>query len=308
MKRRLLKEDEEEVHSKKIKIFDNVENLKSALNETSWKILKLLNKNPHYPTEIAEELDINEQKVYYHIKKLKENNLIKIKEERRTHGGTSKYYEPTSEAYGIELPGKQRKIKNATETIPDHLYNFFKEFIETKTFKGSVVVGDPSEHGPFLTSSRDGHYAIQLGVFLGKHVNLENRFIVKLDTEVKAEGATDRHLILIGGPITNTVTMDINEQLDIQFNWEKSWKIISEKTGQSYREDNIGLIAKKYEDGKARILLSGLDFPGTKSCIIAITQLHDKILGDYDGGEFHKVIKGLDKDGDGKVDDIRVLE
>jgi len=308
MKRKLLKEDENNVYLKDIKIFEDPNNLKSSLNKTAWKILKLLNNKPLYPSKISEELNINEQKTYYHIKKLRENNLIKVEKEEKSHGGTCKYYKPTSKAFGIELPGKERKINSINTQIPDKIYKFFKEFIETGTFKGSIVVGDPSEHGPFLTSSRDGHYAIHLGTFLGKYVTLEKRFIAKLDTEVKAEEATNRHMILIGGPITNTITRDVNDQLKTKFDWENSWKIKSQKTGQTYREDNIGLIAKTYENNKARILISGLDFTGTKSCIIAITQYYQQILKDYKGKEIHKVIKGLDRDGDGKVDDIRILE
>lgn len=308
MKRKLLKEDEKNVYLKDIKIFEDPNNLKSSLNKTAWKILKLLNNKPLYPSKISEELNINEQKTYYHIKKLRENNLIKVEKEEKSHGGTCKYYTPTSKAFGIELPGKERKINSINTQIPDKIYKFFKEFIETGTFKGSIVVGDPSEHGPFLTSSRDGHYAIHLGTFLGKYVTLEKRFIAKLDTEVKAEEATNRHMILIGGPITNTITRDVNDQLKTKFDWENSWKIKSQKTGQTYREDNIGLIAKTYENNKARILISGLDFTGTKSCIIAITQYYQQILKDYKGKEIHKVIKGLDRDGDGKVDDIRILE
>ncbi|KXA88505.1 hypothetical protein AKJ57_06830, partial [candidate division MSBL1 archaeon SCGC-AAA259A05] len=114
---------------------------------------------------------------------------------------------------------------------------------------------------------------------------------------------------LVGGPITNTVSRDLNEKLKVNFDWDKTWKIVSEKTGKEYLGDNLGLIAKIRENGHVWILLSGLDFKGTKTCIIAITQKYEKILRDYEGREeFYRVIRGLDRDGDGKTDDIEILE
>jgi len=160
-----------------------------------------------------------------------------------------------------------------------------------------------------MTASRDGHYAVQLGLFLGGFCDLEERFVVKLDTEVKAEEALDRNLIVIGGPITNTVSRDLNEDLDVRFDWEKTWKIVSDRTGNSYSDENLGLIAKIEKNGHKRILLSGLDFEGTKTCILAATQQPEKVFDGYTRGEeFYRVIKGLDRDGDGKTDDIEILE
>ncbi|MFP4045500.1 MAG: S-layer protein, partial [Candidatus Aenigmatarchaeota archaeon] len=234
---------------------------------------------------------------------------IEVSKKERSRGAICKFYRVKADSFSFSLDESWEKIKLDEVPASDKVRDFFCDFIEDKTFRGSIVVGSPKEHGPFLTSARDGHYAVQLGVFLGDFCDLEKRFIVKLDTEVKAEEAHDRNLVLIGGPIANTVSRDLNEKLDVRFDWEDQWKIVSEKTGREYTGDNIGLIAKVEINGYSRLLLSGLHHKGTKSCIIGLTQYHEQILDDHEPeSDFYRVIRGLDKDGDGKTDTIEVLE
>lgn len=308
MSKMLLKEDERGYKIKKISLLesDEVKNL----GPQTFKILKKLAEKNTYPKKLAEELDIHEQKVYYHIGKLEKAGLVEVQKKEKKGGAQCKFYKPTAEAFGISLTEGWDRIKKRNFEISGKMPSFFSEFIDEEgIFDGSIVVGSPKQHGPFMTSSRDGHYAIQLGIFLGGICNLENRFVVKLDTEVKAEDALDRNLMLVGGPITNTVSRDVNEHLSVGFNWDKTWKIISEMSGNEYRGENLGLIAKIKEDGHERMLFSGLDFKGTKTCIIGITQNPGEILEDYkEEEEFYRVIKGLDRDGDGKTDDIEILE
>ena len=190
------------------------------------------------------------------------------------------------------------------------LRDFLYEFIKDGVFNGSIVVGSPAQHGPFLTTARDGHYAAQLGMFLGKFCSSGNRFVIKLDTELKAEESQNRNLIIIGGPVANMVCADLNEKLKIKFNWDKTWKIVSEKG--EYFEETDGLVAKitnPWDNTKKIILLSGIKFEGTKSCILGLTQKYEKLLKGFSKNrDFYKVIRGLDRDGDGKVDDIKILE
>ena len=43
---------------------------KNLSSDLALKIVKLLVKKPMYPIEIAKELKVHEQKIYYHIKNL----------------------------------------------------------------------------------------------------------------------------------------------------------------------------------------------------------------------------------------------
>lgn len=307
MVEKLLKEEDGKLYVKRMKLLDEGE-LKS-LGPQTVEVLKEVAKERSYPKDLSKKLDMHEQKVYYHIGKLRDAGLVEVYDKRMVGGAQCKFYRPTSEAFGFQLTDDWRRAKMESFDAPEEVLNFFSEFVDGGTFNGSVVVGSPKQHGPFMTSARDGHYAVQLGIFLGNFCSLENRYVVKLDTEVKAEDAVDRHLMLIGGPITNTVSMDLNEDLEVKFDWERTWKIVSGRTGNAYREENIGIVAKVREGDRVRVLLSGLDHKGTKSCIIGVTQQHEKVLEGFEPGEdFYRVIKGLDLDGDGKTDDIEVLE
>jgi predicted transcriptional regulator len=55
---------------KEISILTDSQKLKTMLGSLSWKILTLLSKKEMYPLEVARQLGMHEQKVYYHIRKL----------------------------------------------------------------------------------------------------------------------------------------------------------------------------------------------------------------------------------------------
>ncbi|MFP4116498.1 MAG: S-layer protein [Candidatus Aenigmatarchaeota archaeon] len=304
---KITREDNGNFYSKDIRLLDS--NNAGAVSEKTLEILRSIDEKGTYPKKIAEDLGVHEQKVYYHIEKLKEAGLVEVAKEERRGGALCKFYRPTTDSVGFEINDNWRESRGRKPDVPEGALDFFSEFVSGESFSGSIVVGSPKEHGPFMTASRDGHYAVQLGIFLGGFCNLEERFVVKLDTEVKAEEALDRNLILIGGPITNTVSRELNEELSVRFDWEKTWKIVSDKTGNTYSDENLGLVAKIENNGYQRILLSGLHFEGTKTCILGAIHRSDRVFDDYQRGEeFCRVIKGLDRDGDGKTDDIEILE
>lgn len=289
------------------------------LGDLSWKILTLLSKKEMYPLEIAKHLNMHEQKIYYHIRKLEKAGAITVTREENKKGATAKYYKPAASAFGIEFPGGYRPIQNMCVLgIGDQLQEFFEEFISDGVFDGKIVVGSPQPHGPFKTSARDGHYAAHLALFLGQFARLPSEFAVKLDVDVKAEKEEKNNLILVGGPGTNLLTQEINEYLPINFIMQSSQQgfllggLSSKKTGQVYTSDVTGLIAKivnPWDNTKRIVVLAGNKAVGTKACVIALTNLWQKTLERYNGEDtFAVVIIGFDLDGDGKVDSIEVRE
>lgn len=299
-----------EPQTRGIELVKDPEILKAALNPLAWKILNIMNEKPSYPNEIAKKLKINEQNIYYHIRNLQKSGLIECVGEEKKRGAICKYFVPTAQAFGIELASRST-VKPETSFNPI-LDDFFFEFVRKGVFDGKVIVGAPTPHGPHLTEARDGHYAVHLGFLLGSLCSLEKRFVVALDVDVKAEKKQNRNMILIGGPVTNIISSEVNNKLDTKFVWNNAWQICSSKTKRCYAQENCGLIAKvknPWDKNKSVILLSGLRYNGTKACIIAITQHADKILKDYNKkDDFYRVINGLDRDGDGKIDDIEILE
>jgi DNA-binding transcriptional ArsR family regulator len=320
MEKKLLVQDNGNVQeAKEISIIDDSQKLKMILGSLSWKILTLLSKRELYPIEIAKQLNMHEQKIYYHIRKLAKAGAITVEREEKKKGATAKYYKTVSPAFGIEFPNGYKPIQNlCLLNIERQLQDFFKEFIKDGFFDGKIVVGSPQPHGPFKTSARDGHYAAHLALFLGQVAKMPTEFSVKLDVDVKAEKEEKNNLILVGGPGTNLLTQEINEYLPIKFNMQSSEQgfllggLLSKKTMQVYTSDVSGLIAKivnPWDKTKRIVVLAGNKTVGTKACVLALTNFWKKTLQKYRGEDtFAVVIQGFDLDGDGKVDSIEVNE
>ena len=319
-KKLLLHEENKMQKVKEIMIVKDPQKLKMILNKLSWKILVMLSEKEMYPLEIAKKLNIHEQIIYYHIRKLAKAGAITVVREEEKKGAIAKYYRAVSPAFGIELPQEYRTMKKLSPLgMDEQIQKFFKEFIkEDSTFDGKIVVGSPTPHGPFKTSARDGHYASYLTFFLGQFTMIPEEFAIKLDVDVKAEKEEKNNLILVGGPGTNLLTQELNDYLPIRFNMQPSEQgflfggLVSKKTSTVYTADTVGLIAKianPWNRTKQVMVLAGNKAVGTKACVLALTNFWKKTLKGYKSeGTFATVIQGFDLDGDGKVDSIEVLE
>ena len=305
---------------KEISIVSDSQKLKTILGSLSWKILEILAKKEMYPLEIAKQLGMHEQKIYYHIRKLAKAGAITVTREEKKKGATAKYYKITSQAFGIEFPQGYKPIQNlCAASLDPSIEKFFEEFIDSNgVFDGKIVVGSPQPHGPFKTSSRDGHYAAHLTLFLGQFAKMPVEFAVKLDVDVKVEKEEKTNLILVGGPGTNLLTQEINDYLPIKFIMQSSEQgfllggLSSKKTGAVYTSDVSGVIAKivnPWNSNKRIVVLAGNKAVGTKACVLALTNFWSKTLEKYkDQDTFAVAIHGFDLDGDGKVDSIEVNE
>ena len=319
-KKLLLHEEDREQKVKEIAITKDPQKLKMILNKLSWKILVMLSEEEMYPLEITKRMEIHEQKVYYHIRKLAKAGAIAVVRKEEKKGAIAKYYKPVSSAFGIELPQEYKSIRKLSLlTMDEQIQKFFKEFSKKDgTFEGKIVVGSPTPHGPFKTSARDGHYASYLTFFLGQFVKMPDEFAIKLDVDVKAEKEEKNDLILVGGPGTNALTQEVNENLPIRFNMQASEQgfllggLVSKRTSRVYTADTAGLIAKivnPWDKTKRVIVLAGNKAVGTKACVLALTNFWKKTLKNYHGEDtFATVIQGFDLDSDGKVDSIEILE
>jgi DNA-binding transcriptional ArsR family regulator len=319
-KKLLLQDDGKTQKVKEISIMRDQQKLKMILGKLSWKILSLLAEKEMYPLEVARQLGVHEQKVYYHIRKLAKAGAITVAREEKKKGATAKYYKTVSPAFGIEFPqGYKTMQTHSLLATSEPIQSFFREFVnEDGAFNGKIVVGSPTPHGPFKTSARDGHYAAHLAFFLGQFAKMPQEFAIKLDVDVKAEKEEKNNIILVGGPGTNLLTQEINEYLPVRFNMQSSNEgfllggMVSRKTMRVYTADVAGLIAKianPWDATKRIIVLAGNKGVGTKACVLALANFWKKTLQDYRSeGDFAVVIQGFDLDGDGKVDSVEVLE
>ena len=238
--------------SRDARVADAPDALAAATHPMAWRILVELAKSPDYPSALAKRLRVHEQKVYYHINRLRRGGLLRVVREEQGQGAPAKVLAPSAEAFALVLPGSGRAFSEVAP-LTGSLQAFLGEFGEDGALDAWIVLGAPTPHGPFLTAARDSPYGAHLGLFLGRYFGLRRGLAVKLDTEVKAEGLEKGNLILIGGPVANIISLDLNPHL-------------------------------------------------------AVTDHTDSLLRGYGGGEMYRVVQGLDRDGDGRLDDVNVLE
>src|SRR3990172_13112938 len=152
-KKLLLHDDNGTQRVKEICMMRDAQKLQMMLGKLSWKILALLYERAMYPLEIARELGVHEQLVYYHIRRLAKAGAITVEKEEKKKGATAKYYKTVSPAFGIELPRGYKTIQSLSLlSMDEQIQGFFKEFInENGAFGGKIVVGSPTPHGPFNT-------------------------------------------------------------------------------------------------------------------------------------------------------------
>lgn len=278
--------------------------LKSGGSPLAQTILKLLSKEPLYSHEIAKKLKVHEQKIYYHIRKLEAAGLIQEERRQEVQGGSAKYYTVAAPSFTVLL----KKMKR-TGTI-SNLRGAHKAFLEPFLREGRadflIVIGSPIAHGPEMVQARDGGYAIDLALFLGSFLSEQPEPVVKLDTEF-TEDDWKRNLIIIGGPIVNTVAAHVNKTLPIHF--ENSKTILSELSNERYESDQIGLIVKGENPkakGKNVLFIAGRRQAGTKAAILSFLKHFDELItgNQRDPKVMAHIVEGKDLDSDGIVDDL----
>ena len=302
--------------SKKIMMLDKITDIKILSNNIAWKIIELLSSKAMYPAQVAKELKLYDQTVYYYIRKLAKIGAIEQVGTRLIRGGTARLYSTSSPSFGLELEGNGEKLESSNYTKDEKRKNIphiLKEFYENNSFSGLIVVGAPDPHGPYKSSSRDGHYAVHLSFYLGTlSESYTSGFIVKLDVDAKAEKDIDnRNLILIGGPGTNIVTSEFNRYLQIKFNEDNYWSGLTDQSGRIFNMDNHGLIAKisnPYNKDKKILILAGVRSIGTKASVIALTNYGNKISDNSSSNnQLALVVQGFDMNADGKIDHVDIV-
>ena len=308
MKSYIVKEKDNKLVYSDTLIVDNPASLKIVDHPIRMQILQLLAKEPMYPAELARKLKMHEQKVYYHIKQMTNSGLLEVVEKKEVRGTMAKKMAPKVLNFSFTLSKEWKTLNNLVEKKDDVMVNFLKPFIEDQSFNSNIVVGSPDPHGPHKARARDGHYAIDLALFLGNYSSLRKGFSTKLDVDVILKES--KNLILVGGPVTNLLVSKINDFLPAKFSDKKPWGIISKL--KTYTEESVGLIAKipnPYNPDYKILLLAGIRFIGTKSAVMALTRFSKQVIHRYTGQkEFCAIVQGFDMSGNGKIDNVEILE
>jgi DNA-binding transcriptional ArsR family regulator len=298
--------------AKRVLVSDTPDGFRPASGELGQKILGLLSSGPKYPAEMARSLRAHHQTVYYHIGRLEKAGLISRVRSEQIRGGEANLFALASDGYAVEFPVKGEPIPTLPSSSRSKaLGRFFKEFFNDGEFDGWVVVGSPMQHGKAGTQARDGHYAVQLGFALGQFVTLPSKFPVKLDVDLRSEKLFASNLLVVGGPRTNLVAEELNPHLKVRFSQAGFWSTIADESGNSYGSELDCIVEKvknPWDPTKTCVLAAGLTGAGTKAAIIGICNFAEVIFQKYRSGEFAALLRGVDKDGDGKVDSVEVLK
>lgn len=284
--------------------------IKALSSKLAQRILKEIVIKPNYPMAIAKAISEHEQKVYYHIRKLERARLIEVVRQDTVHGTLANVYAPTAPAFVIALRELEKTLKvPGMQASP---VEFLSPIIEDGVLSGTIVVGSPDPHGPEMARSRDGYYGIDLALFLGTFLNSVRGLHVRLDTEVRSDDLKG-NLILIGGPVVNTITSKVNRQLPIFFDKKNGWALTSKVSKKAYHEGECGLIAKTknpFNKKKSLLVVAGKGYAGTQAVTIAFLDHFNEIVkGNKHDKKVHaRIVEGLDRDADGIVDDVRFVE
>ena len=297
---------------KRVLVSDSPDGFKPASGEVGQKILSLLSTGPKYPAEMARSLGTHHQTVYYHISRLEKAGLVTRVRSEQIHGGEAIHYALASDGYAVEFPVKGEPMPTVASTSRSRaLGRFLKEFFKDGEFDGWIVVGSPVEHGEARTLARDGHYAVQLGFAIGQFVTLPTKFPVKLDVDLRSEKLQGSNLLVVGGPRTNILAEDLNQHLKVKFSQGGFWSSIVDGEGKNYGSELDCIVEKvqnPWDSSKTCVIAAGLTGAGTKAAIIGICNFADQLFQKYRSGDFAALLRGVDRDGDGKVDSVDVLK
>lgn len=278
--------------------------------ELAQKILGILSKQPSSAMDVARKLKQHEQKIYYHFRNLEKAGLIKmIKTEERV-GAIAKIYAARYPVVSFKLFDGIKV--SGLKTRPNEV-KFFEPFIEDGGLNALIVVGSPDPHGKYGAQASDGVAAIDIALLLGHLTRTSPLPNYKLDTEMKEADFKNNNLILVGGPKANTAVDRVNKSMPIYFDYHREWNIVSQFSKQVYVEDDIGILAKMknpFNDKKHILVIAGKRFKGTRAGILALLKkLSEVEKGNrFDSSVIVKIVQGIDRDSDGKIDDVRFLE
>jgi len=258
----------------------------------AFRILKSLSEGNKYPKQIARELRTQEQKVYYHMRRLEKKGFVHVVAREEVGGALAKVYAITSPAFVVrfgEFLESARLPRDSGTLAP---------FVANGELNAKIVVGSPDPHGPQMARSRDITYAVELALFLGTFLSKKRGPAVVEDKNLTD---MDSNLIVIGGPVTNRITKMVNEKMPVRF--DRARNIVAGR--KTFRADECGFVARMdnpFHRNKKMIVIAGKRYSGTKAAVLAFIQEFEAVMK-----KPYTIVEGVDNDGDGEVDSVRIM-
>jgi len=287
--------------------------LRCVSSPMAVKILKALAARPMYPKMLAKHLGAMEQRVYYHIRNLERAGIIRVAFKEQHRGVEAKYYALDKPSLSVLF--RPMKTARKLPLIERSQESFLYPFIDNHAFNSVFVVGSPELHGEHMARSRDLPAVVDLAMFFATFITDFAWGRVKIDTEVDEKTLRENNLILVGGPAVNSVVAKVNRYLPITFLRKDNFyhALYSKITRKTYADESIGMIVKTtspFNRHRSVLVLAGRRYLGTQASIVALLKHFDSVI---EGNRYNKnvsarVVRGVDTDGDGIIDDVTFLE
>ena len=275
-------------------------------SELSVKIINELARKPACAMDLARALNEHEQKIYYHLRRLEKAGIISLERTEVRAGALTKIYKIDSPYIALKLFDD----KPIEYFIRPKELEILHPFIENGKMNSIIIVSSPDPHGRFGAASSDGYAAIDLALFLGSFLK-EPEINYRLDTQVD-EDDLKKNLILLGGPKANIVVDRLNKFLPIYFDEKNEWQIVSTLSKNVYRDDDIGLIIKMRNPFNPKnyvLMFCGRRFKGTRAATLALIKHANELEKNNRFREgIARLVKGVDRDSDGIIDDCIFIE
>ncbi|MFH0973368.1 MAG: helix-turn-helix domain-containing protein [Candidatus Micrarchaeota archaeon] len=281
----------------------------AALSPDRFRILECLGSEAKYPAQVARELKLQVQTVYYHFRILSQAGLLRPEGSARERAenalrGKEKRFRAASDALSLVVNASWRPLHHPLGRPP----SFLSPFLSGGRIDAKLVLGSPDAHGKFR--GRGSEYcAVELGAWLGGFATFDYPLFL-LDTEVR-EADRKRNLFLLGGPRVNTLVEEVNASLPVRFE-EKTFGVESRLSGRKYGE-NVGFLEiadSPLGRGRKIFVIAGSNHIATRVAVLALVKESRRVEEGnlFDRGVIAKVVQGFDEDGDGIVDAVEFLE
>ncbi len=283
----------------------------TALSPDRFRILECVGREAKYPAQVARELRMQVQTVYYHFRILSQAGLLRLEGSARERAESlgrekEKRFRAAGDALSLVVNASWRQLHQPLSRPPSFLGNF----LDGGRLDAKLVLGSPDGHGKFR--GRGSEYcAAELGAWLGGFASFDYPLFF-LDTEVR-EAQRKQNLFLLGGPRVNTLVDEANASLPVRFE-EKTFGVESRLSGRKYGE-NVGFLEIADNPfagarGKKVFVIAGSNHIATRVAVLALVKESRRVEEGnlFDRSVIAKVVQGFDEDGDGIVDAVEFLE
>jgi len=281
-------------------------------NGLAVKIINELSRQPICAMDLGKKLKEHEQKIYYHLRKMREAGIVKLNGTELRYGMTAKLFELVSPVIATKLNEREYQLKGMDPKTDPVVAEFLDPFVKDGKLNARIIIGDPYSHGRFDESSTEGPFVSDIALLLGRFANNLEFPCYKLDTEIK-ESDLKNNLILIGNSKTNVLIDNINNSLPLYFDETKDYRLVSRLTGNDYTDPRIGIIIKMpspFNKNKKLLVIGGVGSRGTRAAVLACTLYFSKMFinAENNNGTLVRIIKGYDRSGDKVIDSVEILE